>query len=47
MSKRGKPGRGKWIISEWLDADADDFWLTLIAIAGWLLLIIVVLGWPQ
>ncbi|MCB0041035.1 MAG: hypothetical protein H6639_23800 [Caldilineaceae bacterium] len=47
MSKRGKAGRGKWIISEWLDADSDDFWLTLIAIAGWLLLIIVVLGWPQ
>ena len=35
MSKRGKPGRGKWIISEWLDADSDDFWLTIIAIAGW------------
>lgn len=26
---------------------SGDFWLTLIAIAGWLLLIILVLGWPQ
>jgi hypothetical protein len=46
MSKRGKPGRHRWIISDWLDTDGDDFWLTIIAVVGWLLLIIIVILQP-
>jgi hypothetical protein len=38
MSKRGgKPGRSRWIISEWIDLDSDDTWLTIIAVVGWCL----------
>lgn len=44
MSRRGgKPGRSKWIISEWIDLDSDDFWLTAIAVTGWIILIAVIL----
>jgi hypothetical protein len=44
MSKRGKPGRHRWIISDWLaDGDGAEFWLTLIAVVGWILLIIIVI----
>ena len=36
MSKRGgRPGKSKWIISEWIDLDSDDLWLTIIAVVGW------------
>lgn len=45
MSK-GKPGKPKWIVSDWIDLDDDQTWLTLIAVTGWiLLLVIVMLGW--
>lgn len=41
MPKRGgKPGKHKWIISEWVDIESDEFWLTIIATAGWLLLLL-------
>jgi hypothetical protein len=39
MSRGGKPGRSRWVISEWIDLDRDDAWLTIIAVAGWILLI--------
>ena len=43
MSKRGgKPGKSKWIISEWIDLDHDDFWLTVIAVVGWGLLLLTI-----
>ncbi len=42
VSKRGgKPGKSKWIISEWIDLDSDDFWLTIIAVVGWGLLLLI------
>lgn len=43
MPKRGgKPGKSKWILSEWIDVDieSDHFWLTVIAVTGWILLIV-------
>ena len=43
MGKRGgRPGKSKWIISEWIDLDSDDFWLTIIAIVGWGLLLLTI-----
>lgn len=46
MGKRGgKPGRSKWIISEWIDLEGDEFWLTVIAVVGWTVAIVAVLLW--
>lgn len=33
--KGGKPGKSKWIVSEWLDIDEGDAVLTIIAAIGW------------
>lgn len=42
VSKRGgRPGKSKWIISEWIDLDSDDLWLTVIAVVGWGLLLLI------
>ncbi len=36
VAKRGgKPGKNKWVISEWLDIDESDAAITLIAAIGW------------
>lgn len=36
VAKRGgKPGKSKWIVSEWLDIDEGDAVLTIIAAIGW------------
>lgn len=44
MGKHGKTGRHRWIISEWLDdVDGAEFWLTVLAVAGWWLLLVVLL----
>jgi len=40
---KGKPGKAKWILSEWVDVNDDQFWVTLIAAAGWTLA--VFLAW--
>lgn len=40
----GKPGKHKWIISEYIDVDRDDFWLTVIAVTGWIILICLVIS---
>lgn len=47
MRKRGgKPGRSRWIISEWLDdVDGAEFWLTVIAVVGWTVAIVAMLLW--
>lgn len=43
MSKRGgRPGKSKWIISEWIDLESDDVWLTIIAAVGWGLLLLII-----
>lgn len=40
MGKRGKAGKPLWVIAEWLEeVDPAEFWLTMIAAAGWILLI--------
>jgi hypothetical protein len=45
MSKRGKAGRHRWIISDWLeDIDGAELWLTIIAVVGWCVLLVVVLS---
>jgi len=31
----GKPGKPKQVISDWLDVDEPQLWLTIIAVAGW------------
>lgn len=46
MGKRGRAGKTKWVIAEWIEElDAAEFWLTLIAVAGWVLLLVVWFGW--
>ena len=38
MSKRGgKPGKPKWIISDWIDLDEREVVVTVIAAIGWTL----------
>jgi hypothetical protein len=37
-------GKNKWVVSEWVDLDSDETWLTIIAVAGWILLMIVAFG---
>jgi hypothetical protein len=44
MSKRGKVGRSRWIISEWIDIDSEDTWLTIIAVVGWILFLVLAIG---
>lgn len=47
MGKRGRPGKTKWVVSDWLEElDGAELWLTVIATAGWVLLLIWVL-WVQ
>lgn len=44
MGKRGKPGKAKWVVAEWIEElDGAEFWLTLIGAAGWILLMVWVL----
>lgn len=31
----GKAGKPKWVVSDWVDVEPDQFWLTVIAVAGW------------
>jgi hypothetical protein len=42
MSK-GKPGRAKWIISDWVDLDEPESVITIIAVVGWTLLLLELL----
>ena len=46
MSKRGgKPGRSRWVISEWVDLENDEFWITVIAVVGWGVAIAALVKW--
>ena len=46
MAKRGgKPGRSRWVISKWVDWDGDEFWITAIAVVGWVVAIVVLMKW--
>ena len=31
----GKAGKPKWVLSDWVDVEPDQFWLTVIAVVGW------------
>lgn len=31
----GKAGKPKHVISDWIDVDEPQFWITLIAAVGW------------
>lgn len=37
MPPKGKPGKPRQVISDWIDVEDDYFWLTVIAVAGWML----------
>lgn len=46
MGRRGgRPGRSRWVISDWVDLEGDEAWLTIVAVVGWVLLLVVVMGW--
>ena len=36
----GKAGKPKWVVSDWVDVEPDQFWLTVIAVTGW-----AIAGW--
>lgn len=40
MGKRVRPGKHRWIVSEWLEeVDGTELWLTVIAVVGWVVLV--------
>jgi hypothetical protein len=42
MGRRRRAGRPRWVISDWFeDVDGAEFWLTMLAVAGWGLLLAV------
>lgn len=40
MAKKGQAGKARFVLSEWVDVDDDQFWVTVIAAAGWSLAIL-------
>lgn len=32
---KGKPGKPKWVVTDWIDIDEPEFVVTVIAVVGW------------